>query len=402
MPSTPEEIYQTIRERIKPHFPVLARCRSWRELEAHPVYRSIEPLIRDVLAAPETADYRLEAAPARPRYRFLAWNVERGTEIEGQIRAFRQHPYLSSCDVLLLTETDIGMARSGNHHVAQTLARELGFAYVFVPTYLNLTKGSGAEFDLPGENEIGLHGDAILSRYPIRNPRGIQMRNSMDKIAGREQRLGCPTAVAADIDFPNYAVTAVSVHLDAQSSQNHRRDQMREVLDALDAIETPRLPVVLGGDWNTSTYDSTSAFPAIAGFWLRVFMGVDHVIRNHYLHPERLFERELFELLESRGFDFRNCNVDGEYTVSYDVENPSKRKSLGDWVPGWCFAFIRWALRNHGGKCPLKLDWFATRGARVEAPVVIHDVREGWPLSDHDPLGIDVLPGESADCRQST
>jgi hypothetical protein len=164
---------------------------------------------------------------------------------------------------------------------------------------------------------------------------------------------------------------------------------MRDVLDRLD---TP-LPVVLGGDWNTSTYNSTSALPAIAGFWLRVFMGVDHVIRNHYLDPGRLFERELFDLLESRGFDFRDCNVPGEYTVGYDVENARTRKSLGDWVPGWCFAFIRWALRNHGGKCPLKLDWFATRGVRVESPAVIHDVREGLarPLSDHDAIGIDVV-----------
>ncbi len=394
-PRTPEEIYRTIQERIQPHFAALGQCRSERELDAHPVYRSLEPLIRTVLEAPETADYRLETAAARPRYRFLAWNIERGAEIERQIRAFREHPYLSSCDVLLLTETDIGMARSGNHHVAQRLARELGFAYVFVPTYLNLTKGSGAEFDLPGDNEIGLHGDAILSRYPIGNPRGIRMRNGMDKIAGREQRLGCPTAVAADIDFPDYAVTAVAVHLDAQSTQRHRRDQMQEVLDALDAPHERWLPVILGGDWNTSTYNSTSAFPAIVGFWVRVFMGVDHVIRNHYLHPNKLFERELFELLESRGFDFRECNVPGEYTVGYDVDNPRTRKSLGDWVPGWCFAFLRWALRNHGGKCPLKLDWFATRGARVEAPVVIHDVREGLriPLSDHDAIGIDVLPG---------
>jgi endonuclease/exonuclease/phosphatase family metal-dependent hydrolase len=388
-PETPEEIYRAIRERIQPHLRVLAQCRSEKELGAHPVYRSLETVIQTVLETPEIADYRARPAPAKSRYRFLAWNIERGAEIEGQIRAFREHPYLSRCDVLLLTETDIGMARSGNHHVAQTLARELDLAYVFVPTYLNLTKGSGAEFDLPGDNEIGLHGDAILSRYPVRNPRGIPMSNGMDKIAGREQRIGRPTAVAADIDFPGYPITAVAVHLDAQSSQRHRHGQMRDVLDRLD---TP-LPVVLGGDWNTSTYNSTSALPAIAGFWLRVFMGVDHVIRNHYLDPGRLFERELFDLLESRGFDFRDCNVPGEYTVGYDVENARTRKSLGDWVPGWCFAFIRWALRNHGGKCPLKLDWFATRGVRVESPAVIHDVREGLarPLSDHDAIGIDVV-----------
>lgn len=41
----------------------------------------------------------------------------------------------------------------------------------------------------------------------------------------------------------------------------------------------------------------------------------------------------------------------------------------------------------------MKLDWFATRGLRVESPIVIHDLREGLaaPMSDHDAIGVDVL-----------
>jgi hypothetical protein len=184
-------------------------------------------------------------------------------------------------------------------------------------------------------------------------------------------------------------VQAVSVHLDAQSTQRHRREQMECVLDAL----SPDLPVILGGDWNTSTYDSSHAFRAIMGFWLRVFMGVDHVIRNHYLHPERHFERGLFELLTGRGFEYQRSNQMGEPTICYDVCDPRATGSLREWVPEWCFAFIHWALRNHQGRCPMKLDWFATRGLRVEAPVVIHDLRTalGEPLSDHDAIGVDVV-----------
>jgi hypothetical protein len=37
----------------------------------------------------------------------------------------RTHQWLREADVLLLTETDVGMARSGNVDVAQTMAREL-------------------------------------------------------------------------------------------------------------------------------------------------------------------------------------------------------------------------------------------------------------------------------------
>jgi hypothetical protein len=57
---------------------------------------------------------------------------------------------------------------------------------------------------------------------------------------------------------------------------------------------------------------------------------------------------------------------------------------------------MRWALRNHGGACPLKIDWFATRDARCESPAVIHDLREGRsvPLSDHDAIAVEVVVGD--------
>jgi endonuclease/exonuclease/phosphatase family metal-dependent hydrolase len=385
---TPEDIYRVIKEQIAPRFPEFARCRSTAQLMASSAYKAMEGALRSVLETPEVGDFTSNPAPARDRYRFLAWNLERGIELDGQLEAFRTHDYLKTCDVLLLTETDLGMARSGNRAVAQILARELGLHYSFVPCYLNLTKGSGVEFHAEGENELGLHGNTVLSRYPIRRVRPIHLENGTDKMAGREKRLGRQTALAADIDFPNYPVTAVAVHLDANSSQRHRHNQMRDVLDGLD---TDR-PVIVGGDWNTSTYNSSRAFPAIWGFWLRVLMGVDNVILNHYLHPYNRFEKDLFNLLASRGFDYKACNRLGERTVSYDADDPKTRQNLGEWVPGWCFAFMRWSLRNHGGKCPLKIDWFATRGMRCERPVVIHDLREDRrpPLSDHDAIGVDV------------
>jgi endonuclease/exonuclease/phosphatase family metal-dependent hydrolase len=387
-----EEIKALIKKEIEPHIPTLARCHSTPELLSQPLYRRLEPFIRKVLQTPETGSFATDATPARPSYRILAWNLERGIELDKQLEAFRTHEYLRTCDVLLLTETDVGMARSNNRAVAQTLADELGMHYAFAPCYMNLAKGSGVEFDARGENELGLHGNAVLSRYPLSRIRPIPLKNGKDKMAGREKRLGAQTALVADVEFPNYRLTVASVHLDAQSTQRHRRDQMGDVLEGLDTDH----PVVIGGDWNTTTYNSSTAFNAIMGFWLRVFMGVDHVIQNHYLHPYHRFEKELFEMLEAEGFDYRQCNRLGEYTISYDVTDRKTRKNLGEWVPGWCFAFIRWALRNHGGKCPLKVDWYATRNVRSRDPVVIHDLREGrqTPLSDHDAIGVDiVVPG---------
>jgi endonuclease/exonuclease/phosphatase family metal-dependent hydrolase len=384
-----DQLYAAVAREIVPRLEALARCRSTAEMELHPDYLAIAPLVARSLATPHIADFRPREAPSRPRYRVLAWNIERGIELKAQLNAFRSHPYLKTCDVLLITEADAGMARSANRMVAEVLARELGMAQVFAPCYIALGKGSGVERHAEGDNTYGLHGNALLSRYPICDVRLIPLANGVDKMAHREKRLGRQTAIAARIDFPNLSLRAVSVHLDAQSTQRHRRQQMRGVLDALDSD----LPVILGGDWNTSTYDSSHAFRAILGFWLRVLMGVDHVIRNHYLHPERFFERALFRLLADRGFDYRRSNRMGERTISYDVCDPRATGNLREWVPEWCFAFIHWALRNHQGRCPMKLDWFATRGLRVENPVVIHDLREGRavPLSDHDAIGVDVV-----------
>lgn len=386
---TAEEIRTIIRDKLRPYFPELACCRSTTELRRHPRYRALAPFIHRVLESPEVGHYCQSAEPVKDSYRFLAWNLERGIRLDGQIEAFRTHDYLKSCDVLLLTETDVGMARSANRDVAQRLARELKFHYAFVPCYLNLAKGAGEELEVDGENELGLHGNALLSRYPIRRVRPVPLENGIDKMSGREKRLGRQAAVAAEILFPSLTVTAVCVHLDANSTQRHRRDQMRTVLDAL----PDQGPVVLGGDWNTTTYNSATAFRAIMGYWLRVLMGVDRVIRNHYLHPYRRFERELFDLLEQRGYDWRNTNHLGEYTVYYEFDNPRMYKGLSEWVPRWCFPFIRWALRNHNGRCPLKLDWFATRAVKTANPIVIHDLHldEEVPLSDHDAIGLDIL-----------
>ena len=390
---SPEEIHRLIREEIRPHLDELRRCSSTKALLASSVYRRLEPAIRAVLDSPEVGDFSPGKAPARPRYRFVAWNLERGLELDGQIEAFHSHPYLSTADVLLLTETDFGMARTQNRHVAQEIARELGLHYAFVPCYLNLAKGAGLEYHAEGENELGLHGNAVLSRYPLRRVHAVFLRNGIDKMKGREKRLGRQAAVVAEVAFPNFRATAVSAHLDANSSQRHRASQMRDILEGLDGAQgAGALPVVLGGDWNTTTYDSSSPARAIAGFWLRVLMGVDNVINNHYLHPYHRFEKDLFRTLERRGFDYRACNIIGERTGGYDANCFKTRQNLGEWVPSWCFAFMRWALRNHGGCCPIKIDWFATRGARAESPVVIHELREGRkaPLSDHDPIGVDV------------
>src|SRR5689334_4810538 len=190
--------YERLAAEVVPHFGELAACRSFAGLRRSPVYRRVEPVIEEALSAPDAGSFASEPAPARSQYRILAWNLERGIELEGQLHALRCHPYLAACDVLLLTEADLGMARSGNRDVAREMARALGMHYAFAPCYLNLAKGAGVERDVAGENTLGLHGNAILSRYPLGRLRLIPLENGIDKMAGREKRLGRQAALAAE------------------------------------------------------------------------------------------------------------------------------------------------------------------------------------------------------------
>lgn len=381
------------------HFAELARFHSTKELEASTLYARLRPEVERVLGGVERGDFTRERACETPdagAIRATAWNVERGQRFEGIVRVLGEHTLMSKSDVLLLTELDYGMARSGNLHVTRELARALGMSYAFAPCYVNLSKGSGLESGAEGENGLALHGNAVLSRWPILRAWSVALPNGKDKMKGNEKRLGSQRAVVCDIEHPSGLLRAVSLHLDAHSSQRHRQMQMKVVLDFLETL-TPRAPVLVGGDWNTSTYDSSRAVYSIVGFFRRVLMGVGHVIENHYLQPDRWFERGLFRELGARGFNFKELNEPGAGTLHYDVKDLAANTNMGEWVPRWCFWWIEWALKDHGGRCSLKLDWFAGRGVEPDAsnpPRVVGRLRgpSGEVLSDHDPIVLDFFP----------
>jgi endonuclease/exonuclease/phosphatase family metal-dependent hydrolase len=340
-----------------------------------------------------------ESAAPRPAVReavrAVAWNVERGKQFDNLLRALTQDALLRGADLLLLTELDLGMARTGNRFVARDLARALGMNFAFAPCYVALNKGSGLESTAKGENAEALHGNAILSRHPLRNAHSLALPNGKDKMRGREKRLGSQRAVVADVEHASGHFRAVSLHLDAHSTQRHRLRQMRVLLDHLETL-SPRLPVVVGGDWNTSTYNSKRAAYSIAGYFRRVAMGVGHVLKNHYPYPERWFERELFRELERRGFNYRDLNHLGAGTLHYDVADLAAYENMREWVPAWCFWFIEWALKQNGGRCSLKLDWFAGRGVApapgAAGPRVVGGLGATYgPLSDHDPILLDFV-----------
>ena len=371
------------------YFPDLAKFESSEEMRASPLYQRIEPEIERVLQTVVNENFADTPLAKTDFVTAAAWNIERGNQLAGILDALTHHRDLRERDLYLITELDDGMARSANKNVPRELARNLKLNYVFAPKYIALNKGSGVEAFVAGENTKALHGIGIFSKYPIKNAHSIPIPSGKDKMRGKEKRLGGTRALIADIEHSCGEFRAAVVHLDAHSSRAHRVLQMQTLLDHLETL--PALPAIIGGDWNTTTHNSQTAQRAILGYWRRVMMGARNVAQNHYPFPERFFEKALFEMLEKRGYEYQSLNETGAGTLHYDVDSIEKNVNLGDWIPAWCFPFIRLAMARVGNRASLKIDWFAGKNIKLAdnaKPKVVGNLQtqDGTPLSDHDAI----------------
>ncbi|MBX7174281.1 MAG: hypothetical protein K1X72_25125 [Pyrinomonadaceae bacterium] len=378
---------------LNQYFSELMKFNSIEETERSAVYQKIKPTVERILSAvvcEEFAESPKSKVQSSKSVSSVAWNLERGCIFEGILDALKNHDDLKEKDLYLLTELDYGMARSGNRFVAQEIAKELKLNYAFAPVYIPLQKGSGVEANVEGENTISIHGLAMLSKYPLKNVHAVDLPNGKDKMWGKEKRLGYLRAIVADIEHPAGTFRAVTMHLDAHCSKKHRQKQVEIILNHLETL--PELPTIIGGDWNTSTFNSQTGTHAILGYWRKVCItGIRNTARNHFPHPDRYFERPMFEMLENRGWEYRQFNEYGVGTLHYDMDSIEKNTNLRDWVPGWCFPFIFWAAKQVGGKVSVRLDWFTGKGIeKVGEPKTIGNLKneKGIPLSDHDAIAL--------------
>jgi len=381
---------------LNQYFHELLKFESTAEMESSDLYNRIKLDVERIMNAVVVEHLSEPGAIATglEQVHALAWNLERGIRFDGIVEALKNHNDLKNKDILLLPELDHGMARSGNRFVAKEIARELNLNYAFVPVYIPLQKGSGVESEMEGENTASIHGLAMMSPWPMKNIHAVPLPNGKDKMWGKEKRLGWLRALIADIEHPAGTFRAVTVHLDVHCSREHRRKQVRIILDHLDTLSP--LPTLIGGDWNTTTFNAQTATHAILGYWRRVMMGIKNVAKNHFPYPDRYFERGLFRDLESHGYEYKSLNESGVGTLHYHIESIEKNTNLRDWVPEWCFKFIFWAAGRVGGSVSVRLDWFVGKGVRLAPetqPKTIGNLvdADGLPLSDHDAITLDFV-----------
>lgn len=386
---------QAITHELACHYAELRAVKDRRALERGALWRRIRAEVERVTSAVEQGDAEPApelAAPRASRVRAAAWNVQRGRRYDAILGALRDDPVLRDADLVLLSEIDCGLGRSGNRNVARDLAEALGRSYVFAPSYLTLQDDWG-ENRAGAANTTALAGTAILSRLAIRRAENVDMPALRDKFSSSERRLGNKRALLVEVDAPSGPLLVGACHLDSNASPHQRAQQLAALLDRISAgAGGHAVPALVGGDFNSSTHDLSSALASVRDVVGKLLSrGVRRSI-DGYMQPATCGEQPLFGLLHARGFAVEGFN-DTQPTYRYDFNDPYALQKLRRVGGPPLVALIRWLLRRWNQCLPARLDWFAGRSARaISATVVEPRDSDGRPVSDHAAVVCDLQP----------
>jgi endonuclease/exonuclease/phosphatase family metal-dependent hydrolase len=378
----------------------LDRFASFKELRSSEEYRRHRAALEQLFNQPRI----YEAPAATPRLqaflRVVVWNIERGTQLQGIIEALNHHRILRYADLLLLNELDDGMLRSGNRNVPKELSRALSAHTIYGVEYLEFTKGTGEELQLPGNNTTALHGNAILTRHRFSDPQLLRLPRCENNFASAERRIGGRLAIFVDLEIGGRRLLATTAHLDVVNTPGCRARQLRAALEAIEErrqkpADSP-VKIVVGGDFNTHTFARGGQFRTLKNT-LRILGS------NRQRLARSLMKKELAVTeLERFGYEVDRFN-DGLPTSSSLVSALDDKSSLP--------APVRWwAMRRVGPdgiRLEFRLDWLAGLGLQVLRQGEVTDpetgvaslnpqtiknlTHNGKALSDHDPIVADIL-----------
>lgn len=370
------------------HYGALLSIRKRRELLSSPLWRAIGDEVTRVTHAVEIGHHPAVAAPHPERLRVAAWNIQRGKNFEALVAQLQADPILRDADVLLLLEVDHGLGRSGNRHVAQALATRLSMHYAFGVNYLTLEDDFMENPD-GAPNTTSLAGNAILSRWPIGRVTNVDLPELRDKFSSSEKRLGKKKALVAELTVRDRAIAIAACHLDSNASSRQRAAQLAAVLDVVDASG---LRALVGGDFNTTTYDVSSPWALARDLLHKLFVtGFRNTIEN-YLTPERRYETPIFELLAARNFSLDGWNERAAGSMVYDFSHPYAIDKVQKKVGRLLTRLLLRLLRPWNGIVPARLDWFCARGLAPLHATTVQPARDasGAPSSDHAAIVCDV------------
>lgn len=287
------------------------------------------------------------ASPTGP-VKVLAWNMERCKHVEASVSLIAQR----EADVVLATEMDWGCARSGQRHTTSELATALGLGYVFGVEFVELALGDTRETSehADQQNLHGLHGNAVLSRFPIGRSVLIPLDDGglwfNSDLKQGQRRIGGRNAIAAEILAPEGRFWAVSVHFESESTPDTRAAAAQRLRDCIDRT-TEGAPVVMGGDFNVFELS-------------RQGFSDDEMISA----PDRV--EPSFAVFRQAGFEWKSSNAPGTTTRPHP------------WQPQ--------------DKLRLRIDWLFARGMTGHSPWITPALGpNGEVISDHDAIGAEFV-----------
>jgi endonuclease/exonuclease/phosphatase family metal-dependent hydrolase len=342
------------------------------------------------------------AANAQPRLndflRIAHWNIEKGKYLDDVIAAFCEHPILRAADLLSINEADVGMNRSAQRFVARELGAALQMHVAFAPCYLEFSKGYGDDLTMPGENTVALQGNAILSRYKLRNPRVIQLPLCYDHFKHAEKRIGNRNALAAEIELNGQRLGFVTTHLEVRNAPACRAKQIAAILAELEKPGVPR-PAIIAGDFNSNTFTRGGMLRTLGGL-LRMMFAETNQLRRAIAAPQA--REPLFALLRQHGFADVGFNSDDVtcYVPLRILEDSGK-------LPGFLATLINQQMARYNGQLDFRLDWIIGRDVQAQRENEVNDAASqsasrkpqtisglhnvaGGLISDHDPITVDL------------
>jgi len=246
----------------------------------------------------------------------LMFNMERGVHLKEIVEFLRDCPDIQPFDIILANELDDGCARSANKNTARELAGAFGLNYAWGLEFIELVND---------ENEKGFHGNAVFSRWPIRRAGVIRLPEQYNWYFDRQKRIGGRLAVFAELDVAGKPLGVVSIHLENRTHGEGRKVQMAAILEGVET-ELPNMPVILGGDLNTNTFD-----------------GRDKEDINDIAGSPEMRRRCLEDVFQYE--DLLPMCAEAGYEIVPHEPRLTRRKPLPD-----------------GSYLPLRLDWILLRG----------------------------------------
>jgi endonuclease/exonuclease/phosphatase family metal-dependent hydrolase len=296
--------------------------------------------------------------PPADALRVVAWNAERCRRPDAAAALLRR----ARADVALLTEMDVGMARTGQAHTPREVAAALRAGYAFAVEFLELGLGSERERARhAGEaNTVGYHGGALISAHAPERPEVVRLETRGDWFGAErgERRVGGRMALLASLGLGGRMLTIAAVHLESHGDPEERAAELQVLLEAIEA-RAPGGPALIDGDLNTSSLGRAELDDP------------DRLKRALVADPRRLgapFAYEpLFPAAAAAGYQWETCNAARESSQRVATPEGSARGAL-------------------------RLDWLLARGLLCESPEVVAaaDPDTGAALSDHEALAVTV------------